>query len=163
MWLEWRDLFTSWFTGSKRGLRVLSFCPHFCPATGEKEKQIFGSNTEGFYRDGKITYPCFERKRQYLRVEWVSKSLEVWYGRNKYQIKIISKAFTNFKILLESPLFLKTSEFFDVYVLSRSSFISGPFTLYPVTLIPKLSRKNITRGHLWHPRASPTEWGLSKA
>lgn len=114
---------------------------------------IFGSKTDGFYRDEKIACHHFDRKRQYVRVKWICKSLEMWYGRNKHKRKIISKVFTNFKILSLSPLLVKTTGTSPVLGLSHHNL-----SLWYRNWVERTSHKGI-----WSPRASPLGWGFSKA
>lgn len=110
------------------------------------KKKTFGSQTDGFYKDEKNDMSLFwQKKTQYLRVKWISKSLEIKYGWNKHKRKIVSKALTNFKILSGSASFLKTSEFFGVY--SQQVYLH--LWDFPIVISQSGTRTEQKKHHTW--------------
>ena len=73
--------------------------------------KIFGLKNDDFYRDEKCMQHCFLQKRQYLRIKWMSKCLEIWYERNKYKLRIISKLSYISKSFLDHLCFSRLRNF----------------------------------------------------
>lgn len=87
----------------------------------ERGARSLGPKQMAFTQMKKITCPYFDRKRTIFKSGLSYTIFGNTIREKKCKIKIILKAFTNFKILSGSPLFLKTSDFSCMFSAEVSS------------------------------------------